>query len=122
MSSAIRSWICGRCTLTATGWPSSSALYTWPSDAAAIGSRDMPVRRRADAPSSAARMSRASSDENGGTSSCSAVSASMYLSGSRSVRTDADWPTLMKVGPSVVSSDVSCAARSSAFASKLPPT
>mmetsp|Transcript_31518 Transcript_31518/g.102688 ORF Transcript_31518/g.102688 Transcript_31518/m.102688 type:complete len:370 (-) Transcript_31518:554-1663(-) len=107
----------GRCTLTATSRTtlplssSCSALYTCPRLALASGlglSRSRPARAGV---SWLEMMRRAASSPNGGTSSWSVRSRSMYGAGRRSCREDRTCPSLTYVGPSRTSSTRSCSAR-----------
>mmetsp|Transcript_4989 Transcript_4989/g.19897 ORF Transcript_4989/g.19897 Transcript_4989/m.19897 type:complete len:217 (-) Transcript_4989:45-695(-) len=120
-SSAISSTMPGRCTLTATSRvgcaspPASPAAaaartrqrYTCPRLAAATGAASassMPSSERSAAgPSSAAISARACSVGKAGTRSCSCLSASTYVAGTRSERLDATCPALMSAGPSATS-------------------
>ena len=83
-----------------------------------MGSCVMPVKTTPGR--SSAMICFASLDEKAGTSSCSIVSALTYGGGSRSLRTDALWPILMKAGPSSTSRLVSSLPRASAFLPSRP--
>mmetsp|Transcript_2324 Transcript_2324/g.6529 ORF Transcript_2324/g.6529 Transcript_2324/m.6529 type:complete len:285 (-) Transcript_2324:197-1051(-) len=92
-------------TLTATFWPFFFRVprWTWPSDAAAIGSllKSLKTSSTEDTPSSFATMDAARSPEKAGTSSCSDLSTSMYSAGRTSVLVDKTCPSLTNVGPNV---------------------
>ena len=94
----------GRCTFTATQWPSARrARYTWPRLAAAIGwSGNSTNSWWAGAPSSCSIVARATPWGKGGRLSCSWVSSSSQSRRTRSGRVERAWPTLMKQGPSRV--------------------
>ena len=85
-----------------------------------MGSKSKPVKTSSiGAPSSASTISATRSAEMVGTESCSFTSASMYAGGSRSVRADATWPSLIMVGPRRSSSFVTHAATTACFTSSL---
>ena len=73
----------GYCTFTATAWPSwVMARWTWPMDAAAIGTGSHSAKiRSGSSPSSARIMPAASSGLIGGASDCRSASAARTCSG-----------------------------------------
>mmetsp|Transcript_6472 Transcript_6472/g.24057 ORF Transcript_6472/g.24057 Transcript_6472/m.24057 type:complete len:293 (-) Transcript_6472:118-996(-) len=107
----------GRCTLTATSSPvGSTALYTCPRLAAAMGRGEIfAYSRSSGAPSCASMHRKASWSGKVGRSSCSCESSSRYSPGSRSGRVDSAWPTLTKAGPSAVRHSRNMAARALMF-------
>mmetsp|Transcript_22709 Transcript_22709/g.73526 ORF Transcript_22709/g.73526 Transcript_22709/m.73526 type:complete len:224 (-) Transcript_22709:411-1082(-) len=89
-----------RCTLIATGLPLYIALWTWPSEAAAIGVKSNESKSSSTSlPSSSATMALAFAPSNPGTRSCRSCSTWMYSFSSKSDRVEMTCPSLTKVGP-----------------------
>ena len=95
----------GRNTLTATSrtWPSLPRIWakcTWAIDALATGTRSNDTNNSSTGrPRARSMVATATSDENGGTRSCSNANSSAMSVGNKSRRVDKTWPNLTNMGP-----------------------
>ena len=85
-----------------------------------VAESELKTSLRSLTPSCSRSTPKASSEEKGGTASCSWRSSSAYAVGMRSSRMESAWPSLMKVVPSCShSTSASLARRGSAFLSAV---